>query len=423
VSEPKLLASPWTKLRIGGACAALLILGAWLRPQTAAPLTPPEERPAPLLEEQVQQRPAADFRGIEAAVAGLPVRGVVAQPATSAPAMGGDFGGPVPQAPPVFAVAVSDSHVVTHVAALTGGKPPTVINAGGARIPTSIAAFDTVTRLVLLNSPTPVAASPTFAEAIPQPGSLVVGAARSPSLDMAIPLFITSVTADRYGLSGIAESAPPGLPVYNLDGGLLALSAGDGTAWRIRYALDRLLSQAATRSLPSSIGIAFQVLAEPLATAIGAAGLAIVDVAPGGPGDAAGLAIGDVITGIGKPSTAVGADPATALAALPAGTPVEVSLRRGRRDLTVPVTPAFAHEMAALTPGPSAAGPRAGVVFDPEALAAASVPAGAVVMMINGRTVTSAAQAARVLRPITGAVVVLLDHRGRRFFARMDGGR
>jgi hypothetical protein len=60
------------------------------------------------------------------------------------------------------------------------------------------------------------------------------------------------------------------------------------------------------------------------------------------------------------------------------------------------------------------------VVFDPKALAAASVPPDAVVMMINGRAVTSPAQAARLLRPITDATVALLDHRGQRFFARID---
>jgi hypothetical protein len=41
-------------------------------------------------------------------------------------------------------------------------------------------------------------------------------------------------------------------------------------------------------------------------------------------------------------------------------------------------------------------------------------------MMINGRAVTSPAQAARLLRPITDATVALLDHRGQRFFARID---
>jgi membrane-associated protease RseP (regulator of RpoE activity) len=337
------------------------------------------------------------------------------QPATSAPPISGDFGAPAPESR-VFAVAVSDSHLVTHITALAGGEPPTVITAAGVRLPTSIAAFDTATRLLLLNSPAPVAAPPAFADTIPQPGALVVGAARSPSIDVAVPVFITSVSAERYGVGAIAQSAP-GLPIYNLDGGLLAVSAGDGTAWRIRFALDRLLAQAATAALPSSIGIAFQPIAEPLAAAMGSPGLAITDVAPGGPADDAGIEIGDVITRIGTTSTAGGADLA---AALPAGAPVEVSLRRGRRDLTVSVTPVFAHEMAARAPGPPPVGPRAGVVFDPKALAAASVPPDAVVMMINGRAVTSPAQAARLLRPITDATVALLDHRGQRFFARID---
>ena len=420
----KLLGSLPVKLRIAAACVALLLLGAWLRPRTAAPLTPTEERPAPLLEEQVQQRAAADFRGIEAAVARLPVRGVVVQPHGSEAAIASDFDAALLPAPPVFAVAVSDSHAVTHVAALSGGGPPTITTADGARVPTSIAAFDTTTALVLLTSPLPVAPLPVFADAIAQPGSLVVGAARSKTTDVAVPLFITSVAAERYGVSGIAHSAPPGLPIYDLDGGLLAVSGGDGAAWRIRYALDRLLTQAATRSLPSSIGVTFQVIRAPLAAAIGTTGLAIVDVAPGGPADVAGLQIGDVITRVGSTSTADGGALTSALAALPAGTPVALLLRRGRRDVSVTATPAFAHDMAALTSRATAAsGPRAGVLFETRALGAASVPVDAVVMMTNGRTVTSAAPAMRQLRQIKGSALALLEHRGRRFFASIETGQ
>ena len=420
----KLLGSLPVKLRIAAACVALLLLGAWLRPRTAAPLTPTQERPAPLLEEQVQQRAAADFRGIEAAVARLPVRGVVLQRHRREPAIGTDFDAPLPVAPPVFAVAVSDSHAVMHVAALSGGGPPTITTADGAQVPTSIAAFDTTTALVLLTSPTPVAPLPVFADAIAQPGSLVVGAARSNTTDVAVPLFITSVAAERYGVSGMAHSAPPGLPIYDLEGGLLGVSAGDGTVWRIRYALDRLLSQAATTSLPSSIGVTFQVIRDPLAAAIGTTGLAIVDVAPGGPADVAGLQIGDVLTRVGSAPTADRGDLTSALAALPAGTPVPLVVRRGLRDITVIATPAFAHDMAALTSrATTASGPRAGVLFETRALDAASVPVDAVVMRINGRTVTSTPQATRQLRQIKGSALALLEHRGRRFFASIETGR
>lgn len=423
--QHKLLASLPVKLRLAAACITLLLLGAWLRPRTAAPLTPPEERPAPLLEQQVQ-RAASEFRGIEAVVARLPARGIVVQPEARGPIIAGDFGRTVAAPSPVFAVAVSESYVVTHAAALAGGRPPALTNVDGARMPTTVAAFDTATDLVLLRSPSPAAEIPIFADAIAAPGSLVVGAARSNTTNLAIPLFITSVTAHAYGVGGSTSSAPPpGLPIYNLDGGLLAVSAGDGTMWRIRYALDRLLAQAAIGALPSSIGVSFQLIGEPVAAAVGAAGLAIVDVAPGGPSDAAGLQVGDLITGIGSPSSASGGgDFIAALAALPAGTPVPLSVRRDGRGITVTVTPAYAHEMTALSPDPApAAGPPAGRLFERDALAAVSVPGDAVVMMINGRPISSAAQAARELRRTQGTAFVLLEHRGRRFFAVIESQR
>lgn len=421
--QRKLLGSLPVKLRIAAACVGLLLLGAWLRPRTVAPLTPPQERPAPLLDEQVQ-RAAPSLPGLEQAVADLPVRGVVVQRDTRAPVIAGDFGAAVPTAPPVFAVAVSDSLVVTHAAALVSGRPPTLTNDEGTRMATTIAAFDTATGMVLLSSPSPALVTPAFADAIPQLGSLVVGAARSNTTDVAIPLFITSVTAQRYGVGGTTSSAPPGLPIYNLEGGLLAVSAGDGTAWRIRYALDRLLAQAATGSLPSSIGVTFQVLEERLAAAIGATGLAIIDVAPGSPAEAAGVQRGDVITGVGSGTGAARADLRSALAALPAGRPIPLSLRRGGKDATVTVTPAFAHDMAAnvadATPG---SGPQARTLFERQVLEAASVPLDALVLMINGRTINSMAQGAREARRTTDAAVVLLEHRGRRFFAALETTR
>jgi YD repeat-containing protein len=322
------------------------------------------------------------------------------------PIIGGDFGDTAPMDPPVFAVAVSDSHVLTHAAALAGGRPPTLTNADGVQLPAAVAAFDVTTDMVLLSSPSPAPVIPSFADAIAAPGALVVGAARSNTRDVAIPLFITSVTAHAYGLGGSSNTAPPGLPIYDVDGRLLAVSAGDGTAWRIRYALDRLLAQAATGGLPSAIAVTYQVIDEPLAPAFGATGLAIVDVAPGGPADAAGVHIGDVITAIG-PEPAAGGDLTSALAALRPGTPVPMSLRRAGKDLAVTVTPALAHEMVAIESDPSpAAGPPAHTLFPREALAAAAVPATATVI--------------RELRPVKGITILLLEHRGRRFFAAIE---
>ena len=420
VSERKLLASSWTKLRVGAACAALLTLGAWLRPQTAAPLTPTEERPAPLLEEQVQQRDPAPFRGVEDAVRRIPVLGVAVR-AADGPPVTSDFGQPAPN-PPVFAVAVSDSYVLTHAAALADGRAPAIVTGDGRELPTKIAAFDVSSRMVLLSTPVAAAPAPVFAEAVAQPGVLVVGAARSSTASVAIPIFITAVTAERYGLGGIGANPPPGLPIYDLDGGLLAVSAGDGFAWRIRHVLDRLLPRAATGALPSSIGVTYQVIDERLAEAFGASGLAVVDIAAGGPADAAGVEIGDVIVGVGD-ARGAGSELATALAGRTAATPVELSLQRNRKIITVTVTPGFAHEMMTLPRATTATGPAARELFERDTLTAAGISGDAVVLRIDGRSAASAAASARRPRPSKGPALVLLDDRGRRFFATMDLAR
>jgi hypothetical protein len=247
----------------------------------------------------------------------------------------------------------------------------------------------------------------------------VIAAAGSPARDIAIPLFVTSVTAERYGVGGFGGGPAAGLPIYNLDGGLLAVSAGDGTAWRIRYALDRLLSRAASGAMPASIGVTVQAIDQRLSEAFGTAGLAIVDVAPGGPAAAAGVEPGDVMIGVGEPPNDRDGDLAAMLAALPPGSPVRLSLRRGGRDLSATVTPSFAYEAPALARPPADA-PRADALFAGEALAAASVPPDAAVVLINGRAVGSAAQAARDLRRSKGAALALLEHRGRRFFAAIE---
>lgn len=421
-SGRKLLASRAMKLRMGTACVVLLAVGAWLRPQTAAPLSPPEERPAPLLEEQVQQRAAAPFRGVEDAVARLPVRGVGVRPGQSRDGISSDFRAPTSPASPAYGVAVSESYVVSHVAALSAGRPPVIVTGAGVDVETTVAAFDRATGLLLLATARPAGAIPIFSDSSARPGALVIAAARTASEDVAIPLFITTVTAERYGVGGIGEGPAPGLPIYNLDGALLAVSAGNGTAWRIRHALDRLLPRAATASLPSSIGVAVQILTGDLAEAFATTGLAIVDVAPGSPAAAAGLEPGDVIVGVG----AVASDSsalATALAALPPEVPARLSLRRGRRESAVTVTPAFAHELAALArPSPAADGLPALSLFGADALAAADVPSDALAIMVNGRR-AAAALTPRDARRGTGAALVLFEHRGQRFFARVGGTR
>jgi hypothetical protein len=250
-----------------------------------------------------------------------------------------------------------------------------------------------------------------------------VAAAQWNGRDVAVPVFISSVSFDRYGIGGTEASLAAGLPIYNLDGELLAISSGDGSAWRIRHALNRLLPVAAAGVMPASTGLAFQVVDGALADAFGGIGLAVISVVADGPADVAGLQAGDLITGIDVAASDAGGDLAAAMAALPAGASVSLSIRRGGKPLSIAVTPAPAYELAALARRPAPSGPVARRLFAPAALGAAAVPQEAVVLMINGRSVTSPEQAARDLQRVRGAATVLLEHRGQKFFAAIDTGR
>lgn len=419
----KLLGTGRIKVRIVGACVALLAIGAWLRPETAAPLAPPQERPAPLLEEQVQQRAVTAFRGIEDAVMRLPARGVAVLAVNTPGTIGTDFSGVLNARPAAYGVAVSDAYVLTDASALTGARSTIVATASGAPVEATVAAFDPGTSLVLMTTSSPAAPAPVFADAAATTGALAVAAAQWNGREVAVPVFISSVSFDRYGIGGTVASLAAGLPIYNLDGELLAISSGDGSAWRIRHALNRLLPAAAAGVMPASTGIAFQVVDVALAGAFGGIGLAVISVVADGPADVAGLHAGDLITGIdGAPSDA-GGDLAAAMAALPVGAPVSLSILRGGTPLSIAVTPAPAYEVAALARRPAPSGPVARRLFAPAALSAAAVPPEAVVLMINGLGVTSPEQAARDLQRLRGAATVLLEHRGQKFFAAIDTGR
>jgi S1-C subfamily serine protease len=419
----KLLGTRRIKVRIVSACVAVLAIGAWLRPQTAAPLAPPSERPAPLLDEQVQQRTVPAVRGIEDAVMRLPARGVAVLAANTPATIATDFSTDLNARPVAYGVAVSDSYVLTDASALAGARSAIVATASSAPVAATVAAFDPGTGLVLLATSSPAAPSPIFADAAATPGALAVAAAQWNGHDVTVPVFISSVAFDRYGIAMTAASLAAGLPIYTLDGALLAVSSGDGSAWRIRHALDRLLPAAAAGVMPASIGLAFQVVDGTLADAFGGSGLAILNVVADGPADVAGLQAGDLITGIDEAPGDAGGNLAAAIAALPAGAPVSLVIRRDGKPRPIVVTPAPAYEVAALARRPAPAGPSARRVFALEALSAAAVPPEAVILMINGRSANSPEQAAREVQRVRGLATVLLEHRGRKFFAAIDTAR
>lgn len=418
----KLLAGWALKLRIAALCLGLLVLGAWLAPPEGDTLATSEERAAPLLEQQVQQRDAArPFRGVQEVVGRVTHRGVtVLRPDTRA-RVGSDFTAGAGLPSRGFGVVVDDAHVLSHTAAIGGRRTAVVQLAGGQTLSASVTAFDPPTGLVLLRLAGAAPPAAVVAAAAPEAGSLAVAAAVEDGGDLTVPVFITAVAPPRYRVSAAASLAP-GLPIYNLDGELMAVANGGDTAWPVPGALRRL--RRADR--PSSFGIAFQALVDaPLQRAFGDAGVVVVDVVAGGPADVAGIREGDVITAIGDVPLTADKDVAVVLATRPIDAVTNITIRRDGKSLAIEATAADAYDVAALAQGATTAPAplQAGAVFDAAALAAAGVPPAAVVRRINGLPVASAAQATRALRRARGEAVALLDHADQRFFAVIGTAR
>jgi hypothetical protein len=91
----------------------------------------------------------------------------------------------------------------------------------------------------------------------------------------------------------------------------------------------------------------------------------------------------------------------------------------------VEVIPALAFEIAALAraSGDAPSGVEARVVFPAAVLEASVIPPSARVLMMNGRAVTSRAQAQRELRLARAPVPVLLQQGGSRFFVAIEPTR
>lgn len=424
-AAPKLLGGTATKLWIAGAGIAVLGLGAWLAPPRTNTLTTPNERPAPLLEEQVQQRAAVvPFSGLQDAVARLTPRGIEVRPRPApVDGVGQDFGVPPRVERAGFGVAVDGSYAVTHRAAVNGAVSASVGDATGGSLAAAITAIDADTGLVLLRLESPVANVPALAAARLELGALVMGAATSGGRDLVIPAFVTTVAERHYRLSA-GSSIPPGMPIFNLQGELAAVAGDDGYAWPVAVAMAALRGPQPLRASRSSIGVSYQSLEGPLETAFGSGGVVVVAATPGGPADRAGLRAGDVITAVNHQPVTNPSMLAGALAALPSGAAAPLVVRRGSVTTTRPVTPMAVDEVIALA-GDRAADSAidAAAVFPAQVLSAARVPSRSTIVTINGRPVASRAQAQREASRRPAGAVVLLEHQGTRFFALLEPAR
>jgi membrane-associated protease RseP (regulator of RpoE activity) len=255
-----------------------------------------------------------------------------------------------------------------------------------------------------------------------------VAVGRSGEREIAVPVFVTSVGREEYTIGGVNNGLLPGMPLFNLAGELFAIAIPDGRTVRavpVRQAAERLLALVSTRERRSSLGLGFQVPAGGLTETFGDEGVLISEVLPGGPGDAAGIQVGDVLLAVGdvhidSPDTA-----ARALGTAAIGTATKLRIRRRARAIEIDATPAGAYEIAALARSTVDVpqGVEARVLFPIGILEASAIPPSARVVSINGRTLTTRAEVQRELRLARRPVPVLVRQGNVQFFAAVEPTR
>jgi hypothetical protein len=426
----KILGAGRIKLRVAVASVITLGLGFWLKPPTVlTTLSAPQERAAPLLDEQVQLREAArPFRGVQEVMDRVRGFGVAIPHVQRArvPVLS-DFSVPRHGWDEVsFGVVVSERHVLTHATALAGRESASVATAETTH-EMRIAAYDPATGLALLESGSPLGApAPIGAE--PEAGMLVAAAAAWQGRDVAVPLFVTSVAPDRYTVTSTVPRTLQAMPLYTLEGELLAVLSGDGPEWQAfpaGPAVQNLLARAGKGERLASVGAAFQQLTPPLQQAFGEGGVLISDVVDGGPAGLAGVQAGDVLLRVGEVDVATVEAAVEAVNAIPVGVPTALEVRRTGRVREVEVIPAPAHQVSWLArrERPGAPALEARDALPAEVLDASGIPPDARVLAVNGRAVSSRAQVDRELRRAASPMRVLVRDGETQFFAAVEPRR
>jgi S1-C subfamily serine protease len=428
-----LLSGGATKIRIALASGLALALGGWLMPRAAlTPLSVSEERPAPLLEEQVQRREASQtFVGVQDVAARVKEQSVaILMPMPPTVESRNDFSDMDGTAPRVAAlgVFVSATHVLTHSAALEGRSSIELSLGTDPTIQGRVVAYEPSTGLVLLETEIAGRLAPTLATAAPAAGALAVGVGRSSGLDLAVPVFVTSVGESRYTIGAVNGAIVPGMPVFNLAGELLAIAAPDGQEMRaipVRDAANRLIARASAGERQSSFGVGYQAPTGLLTRTFGAEGVVVTEVLAGGPGDLSDLQVGDLILSVGDVAIDSVETATRALSSAQVGAARLLRVRRAGRVRDIEVTPGLAYEVAALARASADAsdGPEARLVFPPTLFESAAIPPTARVISMNGRPIASRAQAERELRRVRTPVPILLRQGNRQFFVAVEPSR
>jgi S1-C subfamily serine protease len=331
---------------------------------------------------------------------------------------------PTRHEPAGFGVFVSEKYVLTHALALGGRTSAPISTADGQTIDSWVAGYDPSNELVLLEVATAGGRAAPFAAARAAAGTLAVGVAHWHGHDITVPLFVIRAENDRYGVGALNDAISAGMPIYDLDGALLALGAGaEASAVSVREAAAALIERAVAGEQRPSIGLTFQELTARLSRRFGDRGVVTTDVVTDGPADVAGIRAGDVLLAVGDVEVDTVDTAARALSSVGIGVTIPLRVRRNGRDRIVEVAPAALYHVAALARtrvDDGAAAVEARELLPSAALVAAEIPNTARVVAINGRPVSTPAQASRELRIARGSVLLLLQHDGRRFFAAIE---
>ncbi|HVR70839.1 MAG TPA: PDZ domain-containing protein [Vicinamibacteria bacterium] len=399
--------------------------------------TPPEaqkpvaETMAPILETEVQRRePGRLFRGVrEAGLVALPFTAAFVR---SAPGRGtvADFAAATapPGRPAGFGLVVSrGGEVLSHRDALGSSRTATAVLAGGGRVAGEVVAYDPETGLVLvqLEQATWTELPPAGAERA-APGTAAVAVGHLDGLEFVAPVFLAAAREDGYVLTGAGGTLLPGMPVVNLDGQTLAVTAAGAApvrAYAVAPALARLHGRIAQgRALPRTIGLTLQTIDSELSRLLGAGGAVIADIERSGPGERAGLHVGDVVLALAGRQVTTVPQTLEAIAALPADEPASVTVRRGTREASVSVVPrvTFEHPGERTDGSPARVGPRAEEVFTPAALQRARLRPDAVVLEVAGVATSSAADVKAARRGRKGPLLVRVRQDRRPFFAVVE---
>jgi len=427
-AEPgRLIHGARAKALLALGCLAVLALGWLVAPRETA--RPVAETVAPMLETEVQRRePVRIFQGVrEAALAALPFTAAFVGPSPARLPVADFAAAPVtPEAPAGFGLVTSDGEVLSHRDALGGRRTATAVLPAGERATGEVVAYEADSGLVLVRvvglprtGPPPLKTVPVVA------GASVAAVGHIDGLEFVAPVFIAATRGDAYVLTGAGGTLLPGMPVVDLDGLTLAITAAGRApvrAYAVAPALARLRAlMAQGRALPRTIGVTLQALDSDLVSLLGTGGAVIAGVEPAGPAARAGLREADVLLAVGDRPVATLAAALDAVAALPADAPATLTVRRAAREATFTVVPQVTLENPrAGVEGPLGDGPRAADVFSREALRRARLPPDAVVLAVAGAPTSTAAQAAAALRRGRGPVLVRARQDGRPFLTVVE---